>query len=63
MAARERLVPVPVHAVSHRHLLTSRGLRWLLLAAACLSAIGLFLLATATANTELFARGYDTLSC
>ena len=43
------------------HLLTSRGLRWLLLAAACLSAIGLFLLATATENTNLFARGYDTL--
>ena len=42
-------------------LLTNRGLRWLLLAAACLSAIGLFLLATATENTELFARGYDTL--
>ena len=39
----------------------NRGLRWLLLAAACLSAIGLFLLATATENTELFARGYDTL--
>jgi nitrogen fixation/metabolism regulation signal transduction histidine kinase len=43
------------------NLLTSRALRWLLLAAACLSAIGLFLLATATENTELFARGYDTL--
>jgi nitrogen fixation/metabolism regulation signal transduction histidine kinase len=43
------------------NLLTSRGLRWLLLAAACLSAIGLFLLATATENTQLFARGYDTL--
>ena len=39
----------------------NRGLRWLLLAAACLAAIGLFLLATATENTELFARGYDTL--
>jgi hypothetical protein len=59
MAARERLVPVSVHAVSY--LLSNRGLRWLLLAAACLSAIGLFLLATATENTELFARGYDTL--
>jgi nitrogen fixation/metabolism regulation signal transduction histidine kinase len=43
------------------YLLSNRGLRWLLLAAACLSAIGLFLLATATENTELFARGYDTL--
>ncbi|MEO8485239.1 MAG: ATP-binding protein [Betaproteobacteria bacterium] len=43
------------------NLYTSRGLRWLLLVAACLSAIGLFLLATATENTDLFARGYDTL--
>ncbi|CAG0975648.1 two-component system, NtrC family, nitrogen regulation sensor histidine kinase NtrY [Burkholderiales bacterium] len=42
-------------------ILTSRGLRWLLLASACLSAIGLFLLATAAENTDLFARGYDTL--
>jgi nitrogen fixation/metabolism regulation signal transduction histidine kinase len=38
-----------------------RGLRWLLLASASLSAIAVFLLATATANTALFARGYDTL--
>ena len=38
-----------------------RGLRWLLLAAASLSAIALFLLATATANTSLFAQGYDQL--
>src|SRR6185295_158762 len=37
MAARERLVPVSLHAVSY--LLSNRGLRWLLLAAACLSAI------------------------
>ncbi len=36
-----------------------RGLRWLLLASASLSAIALFLLATATANTGLFAQGYD----
>jgi nitrogen fixation/metabolism regulation signal transduction histidine kinase len=35
--------------------------RWVLLAAASLSAIALFLLATASANTALFARGYDTL--
>ena len=41
--------------------LTSRTLRWLLVASASLSAIGLFLLATATENTELFARGYDRL--
>ncbi len=39
----------------------TRILRWLLLAAASLSVIALFLLATATANTSLFAQGYDTL--
>ncbi len=39
----------------------SRGLRWLLLVSASLSAIALFLLATATSNTGLFATGYDTL--
>ncbi len=38
-----------------------RGLRWLLLVSASLSAIAVFLLATATSNTELFAQGYDTL--
>ena len=38
-----------------------RGLRWLLLVSASLSAIAVFLLATATANTTLFATGYDTL--
>jgi nitrogen fixation/metabolism regulation signal transduction histidine kinase len=38
-----------------------RGLRWLLLISASLSAIAVFLLATATANTTLFAQGYDTL--
>ncbi|MCC6870570.1 MAG: HAMP domain-containing protein [Burkholderiales bacterium] len=37
------------------------GLRWLLLASASLSTIGVFLLATATSNTSLFATGYDTL--
>ena len=42
-------------------LLSSQGLRWLLVASASLSTIGLFLLATATENTDLFARGYDTL--
>jgi len=41
--------------------LSSRGLRWLLLVVACLSAISLFLLATASANTELFAGRYDLL--
>ena len=42
-------------------LFSSQGLRWLLVVSASLSAIGLFLLATATENTALFARGYDTL--
>ena len=42
-------------------LLPSRGMRWLLLVLACLAAISMFLLATASANTELFARRYDLL--
>ena len=42
-------------------LLPSRGMRWLLLVLACLGAISLFLLATASANTVLFARHYDLL--
>ena len=42
-------------------LLSSRSMRWVLLAASSLSAIALFLLATASANTELFARTYDNL--
>jgi nitrogen fixation/metabolism regulation signal transduction histidine kinase len=42
-------------------LLTSGRVRWVLLVAASLSAIALFLLATASANTALFARSYDTL--
>ncbi len=42
-------------------LIPSRGIRWLLLVFACLGAISLFLLATASANTELFARRYDLL--
>jgi nitrogen fixation/metabolism regulation signal transduction histidine kinase len=36
-------------------------MRWLLLVLACLAAISMFLLATASANTELFARRYDLL--
>lgn len=39
----------------------SRVLRWLLLTAAGLATIALFLLATASANTELFASGYNRL--
>src|SRR6059058_5282831 len=42
-------------------LLASRAIRWVLLVLACLSAISLFLLATASANTDLFARRYDVL--
>ena len=38
-----------------------RWLRWLLIASASLSAIALFLLATASSNTALFAQGYDNL--
>jgi nitrogen fixation/metabolism regulation signal transduction histidine kinase len=38
-----------------------RGLRWLLLVSASLSAIAVFLLATASENTQLFATGYDNL--
>jgi nitrogen fixation/metabolism regulation signal transduction histidine kinase len=40
---------------------TTRSLRWLLLIGACLGVISLFLLATATANTQLFAGSYDVL--
>ena len=42
-------------------ILSSRYLRWALLIAASLSAIALFLLATASANTALFAQSYDVL--
>ncbi len=41
--------------------LGNRGVRWLLLVGACLGAISLFLLATATANTQLFAGSYNVL--
>ncbi len=42
-------------------ILASRTLRWITLGFACLSAIALFLLASATANTDFFAGHYDTL--
>ena len=42
-------------------LFPSRAVRWLLLIFACLATISLFLLATASANTSLFARHYDLL--
>ena len=41
--------------------LGNRGVRWLLLIGAGLGVISLFLLATATANTQLFAGSYNTL--
>jgi len=41
--------------------MSSRRVQWVLLAAASLSAIALFLLATASENTGMFARSYDTL--
>jgi nitrogen fixation/metabolism regulation signal transduction histidine kinase len=41
--------------------LGNRGVRWLLLIGACLGVISLFLLATATANTQLFAGSYNVL--
>jgi nitrogen fixation/metabolism regulation signal transduction histidine kinase len=41
--------------------LASRRLRWVSLTFAGIAAIALFLLATATANTDLFARHYNTL--
>src|SRR4029077_9049508 len=53
------VAPLELHAMSG--LLPSRRMRWLLLVLACLGAISLFLLATASANTELFAKGIDTL--
>ena len=37
------------------------ALRWVTLGFACLSAIALFLLASATANTVFFAGQYNTL--
>ncbi len=42
-------------------LLSPRELRYILLASAGLGAVFLFLLATASANTELFARNYNVL--
>jgi nitrogen fixation/metabolism regulation signal transduction histidine kinase len=53
------MAPLELHAVSG--LFASRTLRWLLLVCACLAAIAVFLLATAAANTELFAGNYDRL--
>src|SRR5690349_7016895 len=43
------------------NLLASRRLRWVTLGFASVASIALFLLATATANTDLFAGHYNTL--
>src|SRR5256885_7163451 len=59
MAARLRLAAMEFYAMSG--ILSSRAVRWVVLVLACLSAIALFLLATATANTALFAGNYDAL--
>jgi nitrogen fixation/metabolism regulation signal transduction histidine kinase len=53
------VAPLELHAVTG--LFPSRAVRWLLLIFACLATISLFLLATASANTSLFARHYDLL--
>ena len=42
-------------------ILPSRTLRWVTLGFACLSAIALFLLASASSNSDLFAGHYDAL--
>src|SRR5204862_8040669 len=65
-APRRSLLPLGGKARSAKGapmsgLLPSRRMRWLLLVLACLGAISLFLLATASANTELFAKSIDTL--
>jgi nitrogen fixation/metabolism regulation signal transduction histidine kinase len=53
------MVPLELHAVNALH--APRVIRYVLLALACLGVIFLFLLATASANTALFARSYDLL--
>ena len=42
-------------------LFASRALRWLLLVFACVAAIAMFVLATATGNTALFSQHYVLL--
>ncbi len=61
LPSRARNVPHRRVWGPHDAALGTRGVRWLLLVGACLGAISLFLLATATANTELFAGSYDVL--
>jgi nitrogen fixation/metabolism regulation signal transduction histidine kinase len=53
------VVPLELHAVSG--IRAPRVIRYVLVACACLGVIFLFLLATASANTALFARSYNLL--
>jgi nitrogen fixation/metabolism regulation signal transduction histidine kinase len=53
------VVPLELHAVSG--IRAPRVIRYVLVACACLGTIFLFLLATASANTALFARSYNLL--
>jgi nitrogen fixation/metabolism regulation signal transduction histidine kinase len=53
------MVPLELYAVSR--MLAPRALRYVLLGCAVLGTVFLFLLATASANTELFARNYNLL--
>ena len=59
LVATVGVVSLELHAVSG--ILAPRVIRYVLLASACLGAIFLFLLATASANTELFASNYNLL--
>ena len=61
MVAAVGLVSLELHAVTRTPRARARCAGVLLGAAPCLGAISLFLLATATANTELFAGSYDML--
>jgi nitrogen fixation/metabolism regulation signal transduction histidine kinase len=53
------VVPLELHTVSG--IRAPRVIRYVLVACACLGVIFLFLLATASANTALFARSYNLL--
>jgi nitrogen fixation/metabolism regulation signal transduction histidine kinase len=53
------MVSLELHAVSK--ILAPRALRYVLLGCAVLGTVFLFLLATASANTQLFARNYNLL--
>jgi nitrogen fixation/metabolism regulation signal transduction histidine kinase len=53
------MVPLELHTVSG--IRAPRVIRYVLVACACLGVIFLFLLATASANTALFARSYNLL--